>query len=288
MYRTELRFTTYYATGEAAFHVGQRGMNNKRFSIGFFPRTCLYHPDHNNTHPFYNPEVQFGILFFPNPSLCPHPDTNPLLERNFYWIQADRFSFGVLPRFLGITDNSGTFRFNCPNGRIEEVWEGLKAAYATGKLGYGLQCTTARWKGDFKLITVHTEDGYNLDQVAAIAWEIDQVIGEWKGCLYYYLDKSNAYPIGSEKAKPLFLLPNSSFQNPRKSYPHSPSALKKTKEMFIRLFKTQHTELANENKHLYSSPMQRLNSGMSLRKTGAVPGKADPAGQEEFKPRECT
>lgn len=117
-------------------------------------------------------------------------------NKGAHWVQA------LVPNCLynrccKITEHSGKFIVPVNSNEFEAVWQRFTIAYEEGKLGYGLQYTLRAPRNKYEplkcnLVTVHLENSFDLDEVMRVAWEIDQLLGNWRNFMYYETDYSIA------------------------------------------------------------------------------------------------
>jgi len=163
------------------------------------------------------------VIFRADNSFGPDPDANPSQVTSHYTLQARiPNNEAVLRRFPKITNNSGKFLVFVDEHKIDAVWGRFKQAYAEGKLGYGLQCSTAKPNtlkaGSYELISVFTEDSFALNEVTRLAWEIDKLMGpQWRnGTLQYMTDRGTKAKSGRadmNEGAMLYSFPSALFLN---------------------------------------------------------------------------
>lgn len=141
-----------------------------------------------------------GTFFRADPLQGPSSVSLPSEVRDFYWLQAP-ISPCNQDKFLSITNNSGKFLVFVKMAKIDDLWQKFKDSYASGILGYGLQCSSQKpnshARGNKGVITVHTGDAFDLAEVAQIAWQIDQILSPWEGVLQYMTDRTTKSYYGS-------------------------------------------------------------------------------------------
>lgn len=127
-------------------------------------------------------------------------DALPSEITDAYWQQAPipPTNGELVNRFTKITRNSGKFLIFTKSSEVDALWEKLLIAYQAGKLGYGMQASTPVKRPHIsekeRIIVVYTEDAFDMDETARVAWEIDQVVtnqrgSHWIGALQYMTDR---------------------------------------------------------------------------------------------------
>lgn len=124
------------------------------------------------------------------------PSSSPSKIDIVHWLQAP-IPQKLQYRLRTITNNSGKFLVFVPTKMVDKMWTLFKTAYEEGKLGYGLQCSTACPSPTAKeedrnvnsLIVVYVQDSFDLKGLGKIAATIIALLGEQETILRYITDR---------------------------------------------------------------------------------------------------
>lgn len=188
--------TAYYATGQWTTPnqtQKQELRQNSVFVIYEATKEVLL----KGKYPSNDPRIFFRAV-------PPDPQENqlpPTLIKGQYWKYADIPSNSqILRRLTQITNNSGKFLVFVSLSKLDELWKVFTKAYEENKLGYGLHCSTGKESpiasDNDSVIAVFSEDAFDSREVARIAWEIDKLLGNWKGVLNYMTDRTTKAKSG--------------------------------------------------------------------------------------------
>lgn len=166
-------------------------------------RNCIFKKDENKSVIYTGTipsEDKLRLLTLFQPEQKNESDI-PSQETTSYWIRAG-LTDKTVERLPNITCNSGKFLVFIPFKFAKDkdfTWAEFKKVYSTGALGYAVQCSTARASSNDNntskgLITVHTEDAFDLEQITAVAHAIMQTLlsidSNYEGTLKYLTDRS--------------------------------------------------------------------------------------------------
>lgn len=170
-----------------------------------------------------------STVFHLNSEMEEDNQADKLSDTHYFWYQAPIDP--AIHDFRNITVYSGKILVFVNSEKLKSVWQGFYDQHEKGALGYALRCSTNRPNPNAnsfdKLITVHIVNCFDLDNVAKVAFRINQIMGEWEGNLRVmtdlateikYLDGNNSlsqmtfsiksrffkYPNGEAKAIEVF------------------------------------------------------------------------------------
>lgn len=204
------------------------------------------------------PKARLELLALLQPERNDDDSIIPSREYYAYWIRAP-FNENTLPRLPNITCNSGKFLVFLPltfAKNQDQTWVALKKEYAEGKLGYAIQCSATESPNDNHtskgLITVHTEDAFDLEQITSTAYEILKALHtldpNYEGVIQYLTDRStrakaHPKPIRGPECHSLYSISSRSYlQNPKNITDKTPKKL----ELFQQILYPQLTEKAQD------------------------------------------
>lgn len=144
----------------------------------------------------------------------------PSRELNVHWIQAP-IAESCAARLVNITCNSGKFLIFIPTTESRDTsWMEFAEVYASGTLGYAIQCTTAKLSPHDAgtsngVISVHMEDSFDLEQITQVAYHIFSTLYLiWpsfdEGVLQYMTDRS-MFAAGTKEGAMLYSISSRSF-----------------------------------------------------------------------------
>lgn len=131
----------------------------------------------------------------PNPHDL-NPRSLPSMINDVHWLQAP-IPQKLQSRLQTITNNSGKFLVFIPKNVVDKMWDIFKNAYEEGKLGYGLQCSTAcpspiakkKDRNVNSLIVVYVQNSFNLKELGKIAANIYELLGFRESRLRFLTDR---------------------------------------------------------------------------------------------------
>lgn len=182
----------YPSTPSAYFALGGWAKSNKVRNAAFY--------DTSDGVAYFGPKPLDGVLGTFRGQLTLTELQVPSRSNHVYWIQAP-IADACASRLKNITCNSGKFLVFIPfTEERDESWRKFDEVYATGKLGYAIQCTTSKPSPHDAgtsngVISVHMEDSFNLEEIAKTAYTIFETMCRiWpsfnEGVLQYMTDRT--------------------------------------------------------------------------------------------------